>query len=63
MFRTKWSSSNPSEPYSGRVFSALPKDGGKSKKSFPPLSNLSHMYFNYETWDSYNLPKEVPTNI
>ena len=44
MFRTKWSSSNPSEPYSGWVFSALPKDGGKSKKSFPPsLKSVTHV--------------------
>ena len=34
--------------------------GGGGKGPPPPPKNLSHISYNDETWNSYNLPKEDP---
>ena len=35
--------------------------GGGAKR--PPPLNMSHIFYNDETWSSYKLPKEDPKNI
>ena len=44
------------------LFRAAHGWGGGGAKAFPP-KNLSYISCTYETWHSYTLPKEDPTNI
>ena len=44
------------------IFGAAHRWGGEGQKGPHPW-NLSHIYYNDETWHSYTLPEEDPKNI